>query len=143
MPAVASERSRHGEARFGPDPDSAKRARLALEEVLASAAVDPEATANALLVLSEIITNVIRHARTDFTVRAEVKDRTLRVEVLDYDPRPPMLQSVDAASTSGRGLHMVAVIASSWGWSAAEGEAESGKVVWAELSLEPTESARR
>lgn len=120
------------------DLDSAKRARVALQDVLASDAVHPEVIANALLVLSEIVSNAIRHAGTDFTVRAEVKGNTLRVEVLDYDTRPPALQILDGDSTSGRGLHIVAQIAKGWGWSAAERDTASGKLVWAELPLDAT-----
>ena len=67
-------------------------------------------------------------------VRAEVEGSTLRVEVLDYDTRPPALQLLDGDSTSGRGLHIVADVAERWGWSAVEGD-RTGKVVWAELTL--------
>ena len=132
---MASGRSRRWESRFGPDLDSARRARLALQDELASDAVHPEAIANAVLVLSEIVSNAIRHAGTDFTVRAEVIGSTLRVEVLDHDTRPPALQLLDGDSASGRGLHIVAEVTERWGWSAVE-RVPTGKVVWAELSLD-------
>ena len=54
-PAVASGRSRRWESSLGPELDSARRARLAMQDELASDAVPPEAIANAVLVLSEIV----------------------------------------------------------------------------------------
>lgn len=87
------------------------------------------------VVLSELVGNAVRHARTEFTVVATLTAGTLRIEVFDLDTRPPSLLGLDSGSTSGRGLHIVAGIASEWGWQTADGpDAQAGKVVWAEFT---------
>ncbi len=90
-----------------------------------------------LLVLDELAGNAVRHARTDFTASVSIADGLIRVEVLDRDTHPPTLLGFDEESTNGRGLHLVASIATGWGWHAAEDDlGVSGKVVWAELSTD-------
>lgn len=106
-----------------------------VQEALADADVDRPVVTDALLVLTELVSNAIRHARTEFTVSVDFDGGTIRLSVFDRDTRPPALMGLDAESTSGRGLHIVAGIASAWGWNTAEsGDGVSGKVVWAELT---------
>jgi anti-sigma regulatory factor (Ser/Thr protein kinase) len=107
-----------------------------VEGSLTCAGVEEGAMADALLILSELVSNAIRHARTEFTVSVSVGAGTIRLEVFDRDTRPPALMGLDIESTSGRGLHIVAGLATDWGWSTGESsEGVSGKVVWAELAL--------
>jgi anti-sigma regulatory factor (Ser/Thr protein kinase) len=114
----------------------AGRARDAVENALADRALGGATVADALLVLNELVANAIRHARTEFTVTAIVDGDVVRLEVFDRDTRPPMLVGLDAESTSGRGLHIVAAVARDWGWHSAEGEnGVSGKVVWADVAV--------
>lgn len=110
-----------------------------MEAALTKAGVDPAVTTDALLILSELVSNAIRHARTEYTVSAGVDggEGSVRLEVFDRDTRPPALMGLDDESTSGRGLHIVAGLASDWGWSSHEGaDGVSGKVVWAEISAD-------
>lgn len=122
------------EATFGPQDGSARLARAAVEGALTEAGVDPMTINDALLVLSELVSNAIRHARTEYTVSAGLSEGSVRLEVFDRDTRPPALMGLDDESTSGRGLHIVAGLASDWGWSSQEGDhGVAGKVVWAEV----------
>ncbi len=90
-----------------------------------------------MVVLSELVGNAVRHARTEFSVSVTWEADRLRVEVGDSDTRPPALLGLDSASTSGRGLHIVAAIADDWGWqTATNAQGMSGKRVWAELACE-------
>jgi anti-sigma regulatory factor (Ser/Thr protein kinase) len=90
-----------------------------------------------LLVLDELAGNAVRHARTDFTASVTIADGLVRVEVFDRDTCPPALLGFDEESTSGRGLHLVASIATGWGWHTAEDDTGMpGKLVWAELSTD-------
>ncbi|MFC3571948.1 ATP-binding protein [Streptomyces yaanensis] len=83
----------------------------------------------AALGVTELLTNVHRHARPDKTCTVEIElllDR-LTVSVHDHDPRLPELREAGPSATSGRGLAMVAAVADSWG---ARPDGDSGKVVW-------------
>lgn len=109
-------------------------------DALIAAGVTPAVTARAVLVVNEMVANVVRHARTEFTVSVSVDADTVRLEVFDRDTRPPALMGLDSESTSGRGLHIVAGTASDWGWQTAAAEdGVSGKIVWAELARDESE----
>jgi anti-sigma regulatory factor (Ser/Thr protein kinase) len=96
----------------------------------------------ATLGVTELLTNVHRHARPDktCTVKIELLLDRLMVSVRDHDPRLPVVGSIpdaDALATCGRGLAMVAAVSESWG---VRPDGESGKVVWFTL---PTPSSAR
>lgn len=83
----------------------------------------------ASLGVTELLTNVHRHAQPDklCTVEIEVLLDHLTVSVHDHDPRIPELRDADPTATCGRGLAMVAAVSESWG---VRPDGESGKVVW-------------
>ncbi|AZS89015.1 ATP-binding protein [Streptomyces griseoviridis] len=90
----------------------------------------------AALGVTELLTNVHRHAAPDktCTVEIELVLNRLTVSVRDHDPRLPEMRDVDASSTSGRGLAMVAAVSESWG---VRPDGVSGKVVWFTLPTAP------
>ncbi|MEU7473812.1 ATP-binding protein [Streptomyces sp. NPDC044984] len=91
----------------------------------------------ASLGVTELLSNVHRHAQPDKTCTVEIElllDR-LKVSVRDHDPRLPVLADAGPLATCGRGLAMVAAMSESWG---AMPDGESGKVVWFTL---PTPAA--
>ncbi|MFG2882618.1 ATP-binding protein [Streptomyces sp. NPDC048297] len=89
----------------------------------------------AALGVTELLSNVHRHARPDksCTVELELLSDRLTVSVRDHDPRLPVVadtaEAADALplATCGRGLAMVAAVSESWG---ARPEGDDGKVVW-------------
>lgn len=89
----------------------------------------------AALGVTELLSNVHRHARPDksCTVELELLPDRLTVSVRDHDPRLPVpADAADPADTTplatcGRGLAMVAAVSESWG---ARPDGENGKVVW-------------
>lgn len=84
----------------------------------------------AALVVSELATNAVLHARSPFTVRLQVEqDGRLRVEVVDGSVRRPEQRRHSQGATTGRGMGIVAELAEDWG---VEPQAD-GKVVWARL----------
>jgi anti-sigma regulatory factor (Ser/Thr protein kinase) len=85
------------------------------------------------LVVSELVANAVRHAATDLTVSFDITDERVRVEVFDGDTRPPELLAAGPDARSGRGLVIVASVAATWGYEAAERESIRGKTVWAEF----------
>ena len=90
----------------------------------------------AVLGVTELLSNVHRHAQPDklCTVEIELLLDRLTVSVHDHDPRLPVIREADPGSTCGRGLAMVAAVSESWG---ARPDGDSGKVVWFALPTTP------
>ena len=82
-----------------------------------------------LLVVSELATNAVIHARSDFIVSLSSHDDAVRVSVRDSSLALPVLRNPPPTSVSGRGLILVASIAQRWGIE----PVSDGKVVWAEF----------
>ncbi|WP_409473910.1 ATP-binding protein [Streptomyces sp. HC307] len=83
----------------------------------------------AALGVTELLSNVHRHAQPDKTCTVEIElllDR-LMVSVRDRDPRLPVVADADPLATCGRGLAMVAAMSESWGM---RPDGDQGKVVW-------------
>ena len=80
------------------------------------------------LVVSELATNAVRHARTAYEVAVRLVP-VMRVEVTDGSATPPVLAQPDLRALGGRGLIMVDHCAHEWGTTIVHG----GKIVWAEL----------
>jgi signal transduction histidine kinase len=86
---------------------------------------------DAALVVSELVGNACRYARTRVTIRVEVEaDDGLRIEIEDDGPGMPRLRPAEPVDTAGRGLQIVSTIADRWGTTSTEG----GKFVWVELT---------
>src|ERR1700728_1440334 len=93
----------------------------------------PEATRDtAVLLVDECVANAVQHGGGEFHLTVERRSGVLRVEVVDRSPQLPREVAPDAESERGRGLAIVAELASRWG---ADG-LDHGKVVWFELALE-------
>ena len=87
----------------------------------------------AQLVVSELVTNSVRHAYEPrgHVIRTQFKrlPRGVRIEVHDANDTKPELRSASTEEESGRGLALVDVItAGGWGVDDRDG---IGKVVWA------------
>jgi anti-sigma regulatory factor (Ser/Thr protein kinase) len=83
-------------------------------------------------VVSELVTNAVIHARTDFVVALSLDDGILRVAVTDSSSRRPVRRHYSDEATTGRGLALVERLAGRWGVDL-DG---SHKTVWCELSSE-------
>jgi signal transduction histidine kinase len=84
---------------------------------------------DALLVVSELVTNAVVHAASDARVELRLAPGVLRIEVSDNGDGAPEPQSIDVTRPSGRGLLLVSAMAVAWGID----PIPDGKVVWAEL----------
>lgn len=96
---------------------------------------------DAIVVISELVTNALRHARPPEPAGPEGRRpievilfggaRQLLCAVTDPCQRSPVLQEPDYAAESGRGLHVVASLSDRWGWLPL---GRGGKAVWAALA---------
>jgi two-component sensor histidine kinase len=112
-------------------PSSAASSRLA-REIARDVLQGPEDLRVALIV-TELVTNSVKHAGAAPELTLEWDGTRLRVEVFDEGEGRPVLRNADMTATSGRGLALVDAVADRWGVI----ERDAGKVVWAELDLGP------
>lgn len=126
--------------------DSIPAAREHFAKAAVRSSLDPDVADTALLCLSELATNAVKHAQRRFMVVVSVRGRRqryVRLEVHDTDrERLPVfvgkedaldaLGDTDPEATGGRGLALVAALADRTG---VEPD-PNGKTVWFELRLE-------
>jgi anti-sigma regulatory factor (Ser/Thr protein kinase) len=96
---------------------------------------------DAEVLVSELVTNAIRHASDPGAPLRLVVLRTgdrLRIEVHDPSPAAPSLRQIDLLEETGRGWFLVAAIAVRHGTDLTF----SGKAVWCELTAWPSVVAK-
>jgi anti-sigma regulatory factor (Ser/Thr protein kinase) len=113
---------------------SVSEARHAASTKLREWGVDDAASADVVLLVSELVTNTLRHAQPPIEVRMRLdtgeSDRIV-LDVSDGAALSPTLREMDPAATTGRGLHLVSALARSWGARPTGG----GKSVWCVFDL--------
>jgi len=119
-------------------PESVPTARHFVSNAVAD--VPKEIADRAALMVSEIATNAIRHAGSDFEVLVELTSDELNVEIADSGGGSPTVRRARPLDASGRGLHIVESLADKWGVRRAT--SGIGKTVWFTLSLAPTNQAK-
>ena len=91
------------------------------------------------LVVSELVTNAIRHGLVSARriieeypvgLRLLAQDSFVTCMVTDPGPQMPIRNVAGPVAESGRGLQVVEACSLRWGWQPLEG---GGKVVWAQL----------
>lgn len=116
--------------RDGRGPANARR--LVIQALLAWGY--PDLVDDAAVIITELATNAVIHARTDFTVTiARLPGGAIRVAVQDSSRKPPRPREPMPLEGSGRGLRLVDAIAAGWGADLVAG----GKIVWAQLQPAP------
>ncbi|UQA92247.1 SpoIIE family protein phosphatase [Streptomyces halobius] len=118
------------EWRLAIDPQEVSRARRLTGNQLARWGLH-SSVETAQLMVSEVVTNAVRHAHTQHVVLRLVHTDALLCEVSDDDHALPQLLSAGPADECGRGLRVVSRLAREWGTS----RTSTGKTVWFEQSL--------
>jgi anti-sigma regulatory factor (Ser/Thr protein kinase) len=121
--------------RLPPEPASAGRARTLVADGCRAWAL-PDLVDAGQLVVSELVTNAVVHARTELLVTVARRGRGLNLAVRDGSPdRSPLLTAASAGAEHtdehGRGLWIVQQVASAWG--AVLTHDGAGKVIWASI----------
>jgi PAS domain S-box-containing protein len=116
-----------------PEPQAVASGRRFVERTLAAWA-RTELTDTACLLVSEILTNAVRHAQAPIGLRMHRTVQEISFEITDDNTHLPQRRLPDRDDESGRGLMLVEALASDWGTR----PALSGKTVWFTLRLEST-----
>uniref|UniRef100_A0AAU2V025 SpoIIE family protein phosphatase n=1 Tax=Streptomyces sp. NBC_00003 TaxID=2903608 RepID=A0AAU2V025_9ACTN len=121
------------EWRLDADPREVGRARRLVREQLARWGLSAVSETVELLV-SEVVTNGIRHAHGRQVELRLVRAEALLCEVVDDDHTLPTLLSAGPSDEAGRGLRVVSALAREWGTS----RTGNGKTVWFDVTLPRT-----
>jgi len=120
-----------------PEPASARRARQHVAALLEAEDADGLADVAGLLV-SELVTNAVLHARSEVEVRVSSGPTAVRVEVVDGSARQVARRHFSPESATGRGMLLVEALATGWGVEPrVTGRRVTGKAVWFELARRP------
>jgi anti-sigma regulatory factor (Ser/Thr protein kinase) len=128
---TADSRDRHL-ALVSADAKDVSRIRRLAKEFLNDLTISLTALDDALLIISELVTNAVLHAVPPATLRLRCpQQRLLLIEVTDGGPRPSPPTAGDQHEEHGRGLIIVDAVAVRYGRIAHPG----GSTCWAELNL--------
>ncbi|RZS79466.1 PAS domain S-box-containing protein [Motilibacter rhizosphaerae] len=117
----------HREVELSAEPASVRRARHAVADALRTAGSPEDDVDTASLLVTELVTNAVVHARSSVGVTVTVDSRGVLVEVSDHSPHLPVQRSFASEGTTGRGLELVEALATDSG---ARRTSSGGKVVW-------------
>ncbi|MGP4090127.1 ATP-binding SpoIIE family protein phosphatase [Streptomyces sp. KR55] len=112
--------------------EAAPRARAFASGVLTSWRFPPDLHDLGVLAASELVANSLQHGTPPMRLRLRRTDRRLIVEVTDGNDHLPRRRRAEPGDESGRGIAIVATIASNWGSRRTPG---GGKAVWCEFAL--------
>ncbi|MFF0221903.1 SpoIIE family protein phosphatase [Streptomyces sp. NPDC004629] len=112
--------------------EAAPRARAFASGVLTSWRFPADLHDLGVLAASELVANSLQHGTPPMRLRLRRTDRRLIVEVTDGDDHLPRRRRAEPGDESGRGIAIVATIASTWGSRRTPG---GGKAVWCEFVL--------
>jgi hypothetical protein len=126
-----------GDIASWPLPEHPRAAALARNHVrrqLSAWGLD-ELTMSTELLVSELVGNVVRHAKGPIALRL-VRSRCLTCEVSDGSPTTPRIRRASETDEGGRGLQLVAALSQRWGTR----YTPEGKCIWTEQALPGHES---
>ena len=112
-----------------PTTDSVPQARGFARTTLEGSSIDVDTV---LLLVSEVVTNALLHARSAIRLTIEDREDVVRIEVHDESPMPPRMQRFRLASATGRGLRLLEQLSLAWGVETGTGTG-TGKIVWFEV----------
>ena len=119
------------EITLAPEPESAAATRHFVREHLGFHGMN-ELVDDITLVASELATNVVLHAGTQFTVRLSAFPDTVILSVGDGSALKPVLINARPGDIAGRGIAIMDMVSRDWGVVAVD----LGKSVWASFGID-------
>jgi len=113
------------------DVRAVHQARTFTRITLAALALPESLARDAILLVSEMVTNAIVHGRGPIQLRLRRAREHLLIEVSDTATAVPRKLRPTSSDAHGRGLQLVAIMADEWGTR----PIRDGKSVWCELEL--------
>lgn len=109
--------------------DSPALARAATAEMVTALHLEPMYD-DLAIVVSELVTNAVRHAQAPVSLELQANAERVTVAVADGSPAAPVARDAPDDSEGGRGMALVGLLAADTGFRAQP----SGKTVWATLN---------
>ena len=97
-----------------PLPESPGRARAQLRQFLRSLRVEEGVVEDAELLVTEMVTNAVLHAKTTVILEVEVDGERVGVAVTDRSDRPLQPRRPSSDAVTGRGLTILDELAPGW-----------------------------
>ncbi len=113
------------------EPVSVRQARHFAANRLRAWRVPEPLTRDVVVVVSELVSNALRHGTVPHELRLREACGQLYVEVRDANPTIPHLRPAELLDEKGRGLHLVEALSQRWG----ARRTETGKSVWCQFPL--------
>ena len=130
VPNVAEQMLWSAESALAAQPTSASAARVFVGEHLAAHGLG-HMVDDIQLVVSELVTNALVHARTPLMLSIQAFEHSLLVAVRDGSPDRPLPVDAPGLERNGRGLRIVEVVSLDWGFSVGPA---GDKSVWASFA---------
>ncbi len=117
-------------ARFAAELRSATEARRFVEDELRPAGAGEDTLCHAQLLVTELVTNAARHARSAVDLTISGEDGRVRIEARDDSSAMPTAPRVET-ETRHRGLQLIEDLSEGWG---VDVRGDDGKIIWCELA---------
>ena len=116
-----------------PTLQAAALGRRFVRMVLAEWGFEPDGAYTAQLVMTELVSNAVRHAAPDDDLELSLvlDGDVVTVGLTDGSAIPPVVAALTDDAESGRGMSIVTEVAAAWGTA----QRPKGKQVWARLEL--------
>lgn len=98
---------------------------------------DLEVLDDALLIVSELVTNSVKYGGAPIVLAIECDEHSLSIRVRDGSPDLPVPRVASDQDESGRGLSLVQMLSDAWGVEPVLDEHGDGKAVWFRLRPAP------